>query len=71
MPSGLTQFSQANLAYVLNISDSGPAFHQLDLKLADLLLPRFRDLEKKRVYRFRKLAEQKQVAKKTWKKNKK
>lgn len=58
---------KANLAYVLHISDDGPAFHQLDLALVDLLLPRFRDLEKKRVYRFQKLT----VAKKTWQRKKK
>ena len=64
-------FPQANLAYVLNVSDSGPVFHQLDLKLADLLLPRFRALERQRVYRFHKLAEEKAVAKKTWGRKKK
>ncbi len=59
--------AKANLAYVLHISDEGPVFHHLDLALVDLLLPRFRDLEKKRVYRFHQLT----VAKKTWQKKKK
>jgi len=43
---------RADMAYVLNVNDSGASFHQLDLELLDVMLPRFKQVERQRVKQF-------------------